>query len=62
MTHVTRQTFHELSVLLASGQRLIDSLTEKTRPLNHLLLAFACLTLSVHYDLPHNTYPTLQAA
>ena len=37
MIHVTRQTFHELSVLLTSGQRLIDSLTEKTRRLNHIV-------------------------
>lgn len=49
-------------MLLTSVRGLFEGLAEKTRRLDHLLLAFACLPLSVHYTLPHNTYPTLHAA
>lgn len=49
-------------MLLFSARGLVEGLMEKTRRLGHLLLAFACLPLSVHYTLPPNTYPTLHAA
>ena len=48
-----------LVMLLTSLLRLYDGLSEKTRRLNYLLFAFACLPLPIHYTLPHNTKPTL---
>lgn len=48
-------------VLFITGQRLVDGLTEKARRLDHLLLAFACLLLSVHYTLRSRLHEYFEA-